>query len=101
MHGQGLYTWQDGRKYEGDYYNDKKHGFGIYTWADGRQYHGMWKDGKQHGEGKYILPSGVQRRGQWRDGVREKWLDQASQAQSSTAATSPHTLNSSRVQNNN
>ena len=46
IHGKGLYCWSDGRKYEGEYLEDKKHGFGIYTWADGRRYHGMWKDGK-------------------------------------------------------
>lgn len=40
MHGKGLYTWLDGRKYEGDYENDKKHGLGVYTWADGRIYSG-------------------------------------------------------------
>jgi hypothetical protein len=31
-HGKGLYTWKDGRSYDGEYLNDKKHGFGIYTW---------------------------------------------------------------------
>lgn len=25
MHGKGVYTWKDGRRYEGEYYNDKKH----------------------------------------------------------------------------
>jgi hypothetical protein len=25
MHGKGIYTWKDGRKYEGEYYEDKKH----------------------------------------------------------------------------
>jgi len=29
MHGRGVYTWKDGRKYEGEYLNDKKHGFFI------------------------------------------------------------------------
>lgn len=24
MHGKGLYTWKDGRKYDGEYHNDKK-----------------------------------------------------------------------------
>lgn len=24
MHGKGLYTWRDGRKYDGEYHNDKK-----------------------------------------------------------------------------
>ena len=32
--------WADGRKYEGDYVNDKKHGVGIYTYTDGRSYKG-------------------------------------------------------------
>lgn len=25
MHGKGTYIWKDGRKYEGEYQNDKKH----------------------------------------------------------------------------
>jgi hypothetical protein len=40
MHGQGVYSWADGRKYEGDYKDDKKHGYGIYTYPDGRSYKG-------------------------------------------------------------
>lgn len=46
MHGNGVYTWKDGRKYEGQYFKDRKHGFGIYTWADGRQYEGQWENGR-------------------------------------------------------
>ena len=46
MHGSGIYTWQDGRRYEGSYINDKKEGQGTYTWADGRMYMGEWKEGK-------------------------------------------------------
>ena len=36
MHGEGTYTWKDGRKYVGQYVDDRKNGFGVYTWADGR-----------------------------------------------------------------
>lgn len=39
MHGKGVYTWKDGRKYDGDYKHDKKDGYGTYKWADGRKYH--------------------------------------------------------------
>jgi hypothetical protein len=46
MNGKGVYEWKDGRKYDGEYLNDKKHGFGIYYWADGRRYEGGWKNGK-------------------------------------------------------
>jgi hypothetical protein len=44
--GVGIYVWNDGRKYEGQYKDDKKHGFGVYTWADGRCYEGYWFKGK-------------------------------------------------------
>jgi hypothetical protein len=51
MHGQGVYKWEDGRVYIGDYRNGKKDGYGQYTWPDGRRYEGYWKDGYQNGEG--------------------------------------------------
>jgi hypothetical protein len=32
MHGHGIFTWSDGRKYEGAYIDDKKEGYGIFEW---------------------------------------------------------------------
>jgi len=75
MHGKGIYTWQDGRRYEGEYVDDKKHGYGIYTWADGRKYEGYWAYGKQHGKGKYLLPDGSIKIGLWQNGKRISWVD--------------------------
>lgn len=75
MHGKGVYTWQDGRKYEGEYMNDKKHGEGVYVWADGRRYEGEWAFGKQHGKGKYILTDGTVKIGLWQNGRRVRWLE--------------------------
>ena len=46
MDGTGVFTWADGRKYEGEYVEDKKEGHGIFTWPDQRRYDGQWKDGK-------------------------------------------------------
>lgn len=40
MHGKGVFTWLDGRRYEGEYYDDKKHGKGVFTWPDGKRYNG-------------------------------------------------------------
>ena len=54
MHNRGVYFWKDGRKYEGEYKNDKKEGFGKYYWTDGRRYEGQWRNGKQHGKGMYF-----------------------------------------------
>lgn len=76
MHGKGLYIWNDGRKYEGEYQYDKKHGHGIYTWADGRKYDGSWANGLRNGKGKYILKNGSYREGVWLDDKRIKWIDE-------------------------
>ena len=46
MDGTGVFTWSDGRKYDGEYIDDKKEGHGVFTWPDGRQYNGSWKNGK-------------------------------------------------------
>jgi len=32
MDGQGVFTWPDLRKYQGEYRDDKKDGFGIFEW---------------------------------------------------------------------
>jgi len=46
MHGYGILKWKDGKKYEGDFINDKREGTGTFTWSDGRVYIGEWKNGK-------------------------------------------------------
>lgn len=46
MHGEGIFTYPDGRSYKGQYKNNFKHGYGVYTWSNGRVYSGNWKDGK-------------------------------------------------------
>lgn len=75
MEGLGIYVWNDGRKYEGLYRDDKKHGFGIYQWADGRQYEGFWFRGKQHGLGTYLVTKEQKvKYGLWEDGKRIEWF---------------------------
>lgn len=49
MHGKGIYTFADGRIYEGFYVNGLKDGYGVFIWEGGRRYEGNWKEGKQHG----------------------------------------------------
>lgn len=46
IHGNGIYTWPDGKLYNGEYSQDQKQGFGIYKWPDGKQYEGNWLAGK-------------------------------------------------------
>lgn len=72
----GFYSWQDGRKYEGFYKDDKKHGYGIYTWSDQKKYAGWWCNGKQHGLGVFISKEGKKKLGVWDEGKKLRWLSQ-------------------------
>ena len=84
MHGEGVFTWEDGRKYEGNYIDDQKEGRGKFTWPDGRIYDGEWKNGRQHGIGTYTYPDGRTRQGEWVDGKRTKWVGESSYDSSGT-----------------
>ena len=44
MHGEGMFTWPNGNKYDGGYKNDQRHGQGSFLWADGRTYIGEWEN---------------------------------------------------------
>ena len=55
MVGKGVFIWvyytkshnqNDGKRYEGQYFYNKKEGQGTFYWPDGRQYKGEWKNGK-------------------------------------------------------
>lgn len=40
MHGNGVLLWPDGKKYDGEFINDKREGHGTFHWPDGRVYIG-------------------------------------------------------------
>jgi len=44
--------WPDGRKYEGQWKNNKKDGQGTETNADGKTKSGVWVDGKRQKNSK-------------------------------------------------
>ena len=39
-HGQGVYKFASGERYEGEFRNGKFHGHGVYTWAGGLRFEG-------------------------------------------------------------
>ena len=63
MHGEGVYTWSDGRGYsggciscdaltcEGQWTRNTMAPKGKMWWSDGRTYVGEFLDGRKHGEG--------------------------------------------------
>ena len=40
FHGQGKFTYANGRVFKGEYYEDKRHGQGLMTYPDGRSLQG-------------------------------------------------------------
>ena len=55
MHGQGIFVWEDGKKYTGEYWHGLKYGHGKLELLDGTVYEGEWKNGKQDGEGTLLF----------------------------------------------
>ena len=52
--------------YEGDFNeDDERHGYGIYYFEDGNRYEGEWQNGNRHGRGKMIFKSGNIYDGEW------------------------------------
>ena len=68
MHGQGTYTWANGRKFVGEFQDGNKHGQGTFTWANGNKYVGGWQDDKRHGQGTWKAVEGDKYLGGWQDG---------------------------------
>eukprot|EP00448_Togula_jolla_P007019 CAMPEP_0170613534 /NCGR_PEP_ID=MMETSP0224-20130122/24326_1 /TAXON_ID=285029 /ORGANISM="Togula jolla, Strain CCCM 725" /LENGTH=242 /DNA_ID=CAMNT_0010939147 /DNA_START=35 /DNA_END=760 /DNA_ORIENTATION=- len=64
-HGHGLQLWPDGRRYEGDFAEDRQSGFGSFKDECGNTYTGSWKDGFVHGSGRYVGVDGTTYEGEW------------------------------------
>lgn len=43
----------------------------MFTWPDGKIYEGYWQNGKQHGDG-VLINNGKRVNGTWVDGKRQK-----------------------------
>ena len=46
--GYGVYTWNNGDSYSGNWLNGKKHGYGEFRWASGTMWKGEWRNGEQY-----------------------------------------------------
>jgi len=66
----GTYAWRDGRKYVGEYKDNKRHGQGTYTYANGDKYVGNFKDGKRYGQGTFTYANGDKYVGNYQDGKK-------------------------------
>ena len=70
-HGQGVKTWPNGDRYEGEFADDRREGRGKYTWGRGpwagESYEGDYRADMRHGEGTYRFASGDVYKGPWAD----------------------------------
>jgi len=64
----GTYAWRDGRKYVGEYKDNKRHGQGTFTYANGDKYVGNYQDGKKHGQGTFTFSDGERKTGFYMNG---------------------------------
>lgn len=63
MNGYGVFIYDDGARYEGDFLAGKPHGRGILQFANGNKYLGHWVDSFREGEGRLVFAEGHEYRG--------------------------------------
>ena len=71
-HGEGVYSWSNGRIYRGEWVNGDRTGFGIYE-NENSVYEGSFIKGERSGKGKieYKTDPGISYDGDWVDDERE------------------------------
>lgn len=58
VHGKGVFRFNDGASYEGEYKNGKKDGFGTFIFSNGEKYIGYYRKGVRNGLGTYMFADG-------------------------------------------
>ncbi|CAD8131126.1 unnamed protein product [Paramecium sonneborni] len=72
MHGEGEFSWPNGKKYSGWYFKNQKCGLGTFEWPDGRRYVGFLCNGLMNGGGVIFELKGKQIQGEWIYGILQK-----------------------------
>lgn len=65
--GYGIYTWNDGSRYEGNFKNGDRNGQGVYYYNSGAKYIGEQKNDSRNGIGTYYYPTGNKFVGEWKN----------------------------------
>lgn len=67
--------YEDKNSYVGEFKEDEREGDGIFTWVDGKQYDGPWVNNKQEGIAMLKLPNGKAIKAEFHEGVKVRYLD--------------------------
>ncbi len=72
FNGKGIYLWNDGHAYDGDWKRGKKNGQGMLRWPNGNFYAGSFVNDKFHGMGTFfwITPYEGKYEGEWKNDKR-------------------------------
>ena len=70
MSGKGIYRFESGAVYDGEYLDGLYHGLGIYRFANGDIYEGEYRAGKMSGHGIYRSTNGNVYEGGWLNDLR-------------------------------
>ena len=58
QNGSGMYQFENGNKYKGEFKRGVMHGSGAVVFANGNKYNGDWRDGNREGVGVYYFLTG-------------------------------------------
>ncbi len=96
--GKGVYTYEDGRSYDGDWKNDKREGKGVFKFANGGSYDGYWKNDNMEGKGVFTFANGGSYLGTYKNDKKEgKGVRTFAVNGSTTEAGDSHKINAGDV----
>ncbi len=88
--GYGIFIYEGGEKYVGDFSRAKRHGYGEYFYSNGSKYTGYWRKNKRHGQGKMTFLDGHTQEGIWsKDKLKNEDNQTALTARGGTPSTHP------------
>ncbi len=70
QNGFGVYKYDDGGVYSGEFNNTYREGSGTYFWPGGDKYVGSWKSGSMYGQGTFTYADGRTESGIYEEGKR-------------------------------
>lgn len=65
--GQGVYYYKSGIRYTGNFKNNTLEGYGYCLWTEGNYYIGEWANGEINGQGIYYYKDGTKDVGDWKN----------------------------------
>jgi len=69
--GKGVYVYENGDRYEGEFKDGRRSGEGVFQYANGDSFAGSYDNDVRNGRGVYIFKNGDRYEGDFKNGERE------------------------------